>query len=210
MSNFKLTAVSAILLLALAPAVLAQTSTSSSTTKKDAVQQRVEQRKQTLNERLDQRKENIASRAAALKAKVAKFQDQQRALRVEKFNENLNKINENRTNAFLKFIDKMSEILARVEIKVNSTSGDTTAAKAAIANAKAKIAAAKTAVENQAAKDYTVNVITEGKIRIDAKTAFDSLRQDLQTTKTTLTDAKQAVAKAIQTASSTLGGNNGQ
>ncbi|QQG43340.1 MAG: hypothetical protein HYW45_04055 [Candidatus Daviesbacteria bacterium] len=210
MVNLKLALSAAVLLLTIVPTVLAQTSTSSSTPKKETLKERFETRKATLQERLDQRKENIASRTAALKSRLAKFKDQKRAQRVEKFNENLNKINENRTNAFLRFINTMSDILAKVETRVGNASGDTTAAQAAIADAKAKIAEAKIAVENQSAKDYNVNVTTEGKVKTNAKAAFDSLRQDLQATKTTLTETKQAVAKAIQTAASTLGENNGQ
>lgn len=215
----KLLAAQAIsLILLVTPTALAQSSTSSSTTRKETVKERldtrkaivkekVETRKLNLQERLETRKENIASRTAALKTRLAKFKDQKKADRVEKFNENLNKINENRTNSMLKFIDRMSEILAKVEARVNSvTDKDTSSAKAAIAEAKTKIDTAKAAVEAQAGKDYTITVSTETKVKDDAKVVKESLHSDLQSVKQLVTDAKQAVANAIRVAASTLGG----
>ena len=63
---------------------------------------------------------------------------------------------------------------------------DTTAAQAAID-------AAKLAVENQAAKTYTITISTETALRTDVGAVTSQLRQDLSAAHKLVVDAKQAV-----------------
>ena len=139
-------------------------------------------------EKIEQKKENIkekiASREAKLKEKLAKFKDQKKAARVDKINAELARINKQRTDQMLKFLDNAERILAKVP---NSSS-----------SAQAKIDEARTAVKTQAEKDYTITVTSETKVKDDAKLAHENLRTDLQALKKLITEAKQAVAKAIR------------
>lgn len=154
------------------------------------------------------RSEKLASRAAVLKAKLQQFKDQQKAARVERINTELARINNKRAEQMLKFLDRASNILSRLETRVDEATAagkDTGAAKQAIADAKTALDSAKTAVEAQAQNDYTISITSESTVRADARAARDKLRIDLQTLKSQITAAKQAVGKAIKVAATTLG-----
>lgn len=166
-----------------------------------------------MKSKIDTRKEEIASRTAALKAKLKTFKDKKKANLTEKINTNLNKINEKRTELLGKRLDEMSKIVSKLEARLNEakTAGkDTSAAQAALDSAKSTWQDAKTSVDTQAQKSYTITVSDEGKIGQDAKATRDQLHNDLKETNQKVIDAKQAIAKAIETASSTLGGKSGQ
>lgn len=157
------------------------------------------------------RKEKIASREAALKTKLAQFRNQQKAANVSKINDNLVRINATRTASMSANLDKMATILTRLENIVNSVTGkDTTAAKDAILQARAAIDAAKAAVTAQSAQDYNIVVTSETSVGQDAKTVRLKLETDLKATQATVVAARQAIAKAISTTVSTLGGTNGK
>lgn len=132
--------------------------------------------------------EKMASREALLKEKLAKFKDQKKANRVDKINAELARINKQRTNQMLKFLDNAERILGKVPSGSSS--------------AQAKIDEARVAVKLQAEKDYTITITNEAKVKDDAKLAHERLRTDLQNLKKLITEAKQAVARAIREAAS--------
>lgn len=159
-------------------------------------------------------KERIASRSALLKEKLAKFKDKRKANLAEKINNILNQINERRTTHFSNVLNKMTEILSRLQEKVNtaSTNGkDMTTANAAITDAQNAISSASAAVAVQKDKDYTIEATSEATIKQDAAAARNALHSDLQSVHNLVVQARQATAKAISTTVSTLkgAGNNG-
>lgn len=133
-------------------------------------------------------REKVASKEAMLKEKLAKFKDKKKADRVEKINAELARINKKRTEQMLKFLDNAERILGKVPSGSSS--------------AQAKIDEAREAVKLQAEKDYTITTTSEAKVKDDAKLAHQNLRQDLLALKKLMTEAKQAVARAIREASS--------
>lgn len=186
-----------IILFLLLPATVLAQDKSTTTSPREKLQQK----------RVDIRA-NAATRTAELKAKLSQFKDKKKAEVAQKVNDNLNKINKNRTDHFLKFLDKAAGILNKVETRVNGIVGkDTTSAKAAIADARVSLASAKAAVQAQAAKDYTITISSETKVRSDVTSVRDRLHQDLQAIRKQVVDAKQSVANAIKVASTSLGGN---
>ena len=109
-------------------------------------------------------------------------------------------------------LEKMSELLDKLEARVNSVGPDVkdpVVAKAAIADSRAKIAAATATVTAQSEKDYTLTITTESKVKADAQKMRDQLRADLQTTRQLVIDAKQSVANAIRNAKSSAGMKEG-
>ena len=188
----------------------------SSTTRKDKVQERIETRKENIKDRvetrkdvvagrIDERKAAMASREAALKARLDAFKDKRKAQATERVSTNLNKINEKHTQMMLKFLTRASEILTKLENRVNQATPDIkdmTAAKDAIASAKAAIASATEAVNLQAAKDYTITVTSEGRVKDDAQASRKQLHEDLLVVRRQVIAAKQAVSNAIRVAKS--------
>lgn len=197
------------------------TATASPTTIKDRVvlpkqtdlKNRLQIRKEELKETLEERKAKIASRAALLKQRLNRFKDKIKAKTVERVNTQLSEINERRTEKMTTHLTRLSEILTKLESRVNeaSQSGkNVSSATTAISSAKSAIDAAKEAVETQAGNDYTIQVSSEAAVKSDAMKARDSLHTDLKSVHDLVVTARQAVAKAISTALSTLGGTNGQ
>jgi len=185
--------------------IIRKGATASGATGTGVIKQRLETRKENIEDRITAMREKLASRAAALKTKLQTFKDQRKAVVAERVNTNLNNINQNQTAQMQKHLNTMSEILDKLEARVNKGTPDIkdpAKAKTAIAAARATISTASAAVSAQAAKDYTIQVTSEGKIRIDAKTQRDNLHKDLLATRKTVQDAKQAVANAVRIAKS--------
>lgn len=182
-----------ILLIAACPA-LAVDASAGAATRKDKIQERIDTRKENVAERMEAKKEKMATREAALKTKLEKFKDKKKAEAADRINTNLNRINQNQTDQMLKYLDKMSAILTKLETSTGSQS--------AIADSRASIASATAAVKAQAAKDYTISVTSESTVKSDAQKARGQLHTDLKNVRQMVVDAKQSVAKAIKTAKS--------
>ena len=182
-----------------------QDATSGATRKPTAIQQKINVRQDKVDNRIAALQEKQASKTAALKAKLQAFKDQKKAEIADRVNTNLNKINQNQTAQMEKNLSNISTILDRLEARVNKGAPDIKdpdAAKAAIASARNNIATTSAAVQAQAEKDYTIQVSSEGRIRVDAKTQRDKLHVDLLTLRKKVVDAKQSVANAIRVAKS--------
>jgi|SRR3989344_1052463 len=181
--------------------VQALDSTSTGTTRREKVQEKIETRKEKVVERMETRKEKMASREATLKQRLLTFKDKKKAERVDKINTNLNRINQKHTQQMMKRLDGMSVILTKLENRAGTT--NTTAAKAAIETA-------KLAVASQAENDYTITVTSESKAKEEIKAIKDKLHADLKAANQTVIAAKQALGNAIRVSASSLGDKNGQ
>lgn len=179
--------------------------TSPGTTRKDLMQQKIDTRKQTIQNKMDELKTRMASREAALRLKLQSFRDQKKATAAARISDNLNRINEKQTIQMLKYLDKMTKILNRLEDRVNRGTPDikdAAKARVAISDARAKIASASAVVQAQTQKDYTIQVGSEKTVKSDAQKVRDQLRTDLMTVRKMVIGAKQAVANAIRVAKS--------
>ena len=94
-----------------------------------------------------------------------------------------------------KHLETMSQILDRLEARVNQGAP-------AIASAREAWASASAAIVTQAQKDNTIQVNSEAKVRVDAKTQRDALHADLLALRKTVVNTKQAISNAIKVAKS--------
>jgi hypothetical protein len=113
-------------------------------------------------------------------------------------------INTRRTKEMLANLDHMSQILDRIELMISqlklnvpasSPSGSLTTSSltSLIALARAAIDQARTVVQTQAAKDYTINITTESALRVNAGQVITQLETDLNATRQQVLTAKQAL-----------------
>ncbi len=161
-----------------------------------------------LENKIDLRRENLASKSAALKQKLARFKDKNKANRLELINTNLNDINSRKTKNMQESLDKISQILERLKSKASTISSSEL--DSAIAEVESQWSEASAAVEAQAAKDYTINLSTEATAASDAAAAKNALQSDLRATHTQVVEVRQALSNAISSVLSSLqGGNNG-
>ena len=122
------------------------------------------------------------------KEKLQTVRDERKKKIVERADAKLTEINKRRTDAMVRHLDKMGEILAKVKVR----GGDTTAAEAAVVEARSAVAA-------QAAKTYTITVSTEDKLRINVGETMKVLTTDLRNLhEGKIVPARKAVSDAIK------------
>lgn len=141
-----------------------------------------------------------STQAAALRAKLLRFKDKNKADMLLKINDNLAAINENRTARMDQNLDKMSEILAKIQARVNlaTASGKLgNSSQTSIDAAVLSIGSAKKAVLTQSEKDYTIKVASEAGVRSDAILAKQTLMRDLTATQQIVVTAKKSLMDAI-------------
>ncbi len=150
-------------------------------------------------------KDQMATREAALRLKLQSFKDQKKASAAARISTNLNQINQNQTSQMRRHLELMSVILDKLEARVNKPTPDIknqVAARAAIASTRMMIATASAAVSTQAQRDYTIQVTSEAKIRLDAQAMRNKLHTDILTLRKIIIDTKQSVANSIRIAKS--------
>lgn len=126
-------------------------------------------------------------RRQEFKNKLQTVKDEGKRKIVERIDVKLAEINKRRTDAMTRHLDKMSEILAKVKLR----GGDTTAAEAAVADARSAVVA-------QAAKTYTITISTEDKLKINVGETMKALMTDLRKLhEGKIVPARKAVSDAI-------------
>lgn len=205
-----------LLLIAAYPVLAENDATPAAVAPREKVQDRIEARKENVKERIETRKENmemrianmkerVASKEAVLKARLEAFKDKRKAQIAERVNTNLNRINQNQVEQMQKHISTMTSILDKLEARVNQSTPDIknpALAKQAIADARAAISSASSALAAQTEKDYTITVTSENKVREDAKAMRDQLHTDLKALREQVRNTKGAVSSAIRVAKS--------
>lgn len=223
-----LVAVAFLLLLTFSPAVIlaqlrSNATTSAATRAKDKVQERrteIASRAAERNtavvlrqEELTAKKEKVASEVAKrkgeLRLKLKTFKDQKKAQLAQRIDENLNKVNENRTNAMLNQLEQIGRILGKVEDRTASASAngqDMTSVESAIDEATVTISEAKAGVQEQSTKSYNVSATSEAKLRENVQAQRDALHSDLKAVHQLVKDARESVLDSIEVLASVLQG----
>lgn len=201
------------------PIVIAQTT---SGTLKEQRQNILEQRKETrdvmqekrtnLRERVKEKRQEARERfklqKEEFKQRLSQIRDEKKKLVVERIDNKLSTVNTNRTSKMSEHLDKLASILITIKEKAKAASDagkDTKAANAAIINAEAAIAAAETAVETQAGKEYVITVNDETTLRSTVGITTSQLQADLQATHKLVVDAKQKVQTAARLVAQIIG-----
>lgn len=122
------------------------------------------------------------------KQKLQIVKDERKKKIVERADAKLAEINKRRTDAMVRHLDKMTEILA----KVKARGGDTTTADAAVIDARSAVVA-------QAAKTYTITISTEDKLKFNVGETMKALMTDLRNLhEEKIVLARKAVSGAIK------------
>lgn len=193
--------------------IYAEDSTGSTTLTKPSLLDKYLNKRENVIAIRDAQKENLASRAAALKAKLALFKNKDKASLVEKINGYFVTINARATDDMTKRLNKMTEILGKLKQRVDEATPSAGQSKddanKAIADAQTAIDTGKAAVLAQSQKGYIISISSESAARADASKTRDSFRTDLISTNDLVKAARKAVSNAISIAHSSLGGSLG-
>lgn len=185
--------------------------------KKEEVKKDVQAKREEIKKELDNKKEEAKKRLEEMRqkakteidAKRTEFKKRAEQIRDEKkknvalkLDAGLKHINEQWTTHFSKVLDRLSEILGKVELraeKAKANDKNIMAVTTAVENAKQAIAAAKTAVEAQVQKSYVATFASEDKLRDTFKEQRNKLHQDLFGLRDGLIkEARKAVQDALQ------------
>lgn len=165
-------------------------------------------RREEFQVRKEERMASIAARKQEVKTRIATIRDEKKRAALERIEEKLNKINERRTNHFLKVLERLAEILAKIQFRADraETNGkNVSSVNTAIATAEAAIDTAETAVNAQADKVYELTVDDETTARNDAGAAIKKLQEDLRATREFIHKARTAVFDALKALTRVVG-----
>lgn len=161
---------------------------------KEALEKMVERRKEALK-KIEQEKKD-------LKVKLAKVKDTKKREAVERINENIAKLNKEKTDNYTEVLIKISAILLRVEERINKAESvglNVTDAKTALADAGKAIEDANTAVNTQAEKVYILSVTDETTLKQKVGETRQLLKNDLSSVYGMMKKAKEAVRNTATT-----------
>lgn len=149
----------------------------------------------------DEMKDKMMEARNAFKAKLQGIKDEKKQKTVENIDSRISEMNKKRTDMMSEKITRMTSILEKISAKATTlkTEGkSTTTLEADILAATTAIDTAKTAVTDQAAKDYVMNVTTDAALKTGAKTLVTTFITDIKATMEKVTLAQKAVAKAAR------------
>lgn len=195
------------------PVYALTSATTSAKPRLDKALDKKEDRMDKVGDKIDRIGDKIASRSAAFKEKLAKFKDKAKATRVENINTNLNKVNERRTTHMRNVLEKVSLVLEELKSKtadLASAGKDVSAVNDAISEVETQWAQADSTVNEQAGKNYSIEINTESTVKADASSARNSLRSDLKEAHLQVVETRKALASAIIAFQNSIeGGNSG-
>jgi len=165
---------------------------------REAFQVRMEAVRSEVKTKIDQEK-------ADLKVRLQVIKDEAKKAAAQKLDENMNNLNANFTAKFTKSLTDFDTYLSRLVDKASATSTttasvaakDTTAFNAAVESAKAAIVSARTAVEAQANKVYSITVSTEANLKSDVSSVRNTLNTDLKSVRDLVQAAHSATVKVL-------------
>lgn len=169
----------------------ALTTTASPASKlKQQMQLLEQQKKATVMKVREDAKVLIQTKKEEFKTRIKTIKDQKKKALAERIDAKLAETNRKFTAKFFDTLIRLQGFLDKIKQSTTDTKvlGDVTAAQAVIDTA-------KSAVEIQADKAYTMEVTDDLTLKLNAGTAVSQLRQDLVSVHKLVVDAKQAVQK---------------
>lgn len=159
-----------------------------------AAREELKDLKSDLKDKMQQAREEFKTKMAAIK-------DQKKQQLIANLDARIATMNKNRTSEMSDRLDRLTLILGKISTKEASlkTEGkNTTTLASDISAAQAAIDAAKTAVTNQAAKDYTMNITTDAALKNAASATIQQYKTDITAVFLKVKAAHQAVVKAYK------------
>lgn len=173
--------------------------------RKEELKQNMEEKREELKQRLEHKREELKDKIEVkreeLKEHLKTIKDERKKQVVEKIDKSLDALNDKMTKHFLNVLEKLEDILARISERTDKAENngiDVSSVDTAITSAQAAIDSAKTAVETQAGKTYTLTIGIEDKLRVDVEKARKALHADLKTVYEIVKKARDAVHEAAR------------
>jgi len=190
-----------IIILAHPLGVKAESSTDTDQTPKNSQeeiqkQKLLEQQKiQTAREKLQL---ELKAKREAFTTRVSQIKDQKKKELVQRIDNRITTVNTNRTTEMSRNLQLMSNLLAKLEVRVLLLSSDTSQAQAAIADAKEVIVKAREAVGIQTARTYTATITDDANLKTAVTATAKQFEVDIKATHQLVVSARQAIMGVIR------------
>ncbi len=172
----------------------------------EAFKKETEQRKEELKTRVEQKREELKTRVETkreeLKQRLEKVKDERKKQAVERIDRQMDELNDRLLKHYLSVLGKLSDVLVRISARADRAEEkgvDVAAVRTAIDVANSAIAAARSAIETQSGKTYTVQVSTEEGLKNDVGTARQALHNDLAMVRSVVKAAHESVRQVATT-----------
>lgn len=149
-----------------------------------------EEKKTARMEALEEMKEKSKEAREEFKTKMKEIRDEKKQKALENLDTRISEKNKKWTEKMSERLERLTQILAKL--------GEKGALPADITTATTAIDDAKSAVTDQAAKDYVVEVTTEEELRIKASATIKEFMTDIKAVHQKVVDAQKAVAKVAR------------
>jgi hypothetical protein len=174
----------------------------------EAMKEEVKKSKETFKEAVKTKQaeleDKIKTKKEELRIRLEKVKDETKKKTVERIDQQIDALNAKMIQHFSSVLDKLEELLIRISERADKALAerglDVSAVRLVIDKAKTAIASARSAVENQAGKTYTIKVTTEKSLKVDVGKARQALGIDL----TKVRDAVKAAQSAVKDAAVAL------
>src|SRR3989344_4263547 len=163
----------------------------------DAVKVRREEFNNTVKTKREELQNEIKSKREDLKVRLEKIKDERKKETVEKIDQRMDALNEKMMRHFSDVLDKLEKMLVRINERVDKASAerdlDVSAIRLSIDKANTAIASARSAIESQSGKTYTIKITTESGLKKDVGNARQALGVDLSEIRDAVKSAHSAV-----------------
>lgn len=188
--------------------VLGNDSTDSAKTNRNSgIQNRIEETKEIreqkrieLQNKIQEKKEELRTireqKQEEFRQKLQEIKDARKQKIVANLDRSYVNINNRWTTHFKNVLERLTKILDKVKIRAENQKNSE--ALSSINDIYSQIDKVKTAVEEQAANTYTIEITSEDKLGEAAKTVHSQLRNDLQALREQIKDILESIRKVVQ------------
>lgn len=164
---------------------------------KEYIQKQREEFNETIKIKRAELEDEIKIKREKLKTNLEKIKDERKKETVERIDQRIDALNEKMMKHFSGVLEKLGEMLIRISERADRASSekglDISAVRSAIEKANTAIASARSEIETQSGKTYTIKITTE-----------DTLRSDVGKTRKTFGDDLAVVRDAVKNAHSAV------
>ncbi|GEM_PF-2224877 len=169
--------------------------------RKAMIERQREELKTRIEEAREEAKMRVEERKEELRRKLEEIRDERKRETVDRLDDRFGEINIRFTNHLLSALTRLEELAAKISSRADKAEVngvDVSAARAAVERAYESIAAARSALEEQLAKTYPIEVTSEEALRSAVAEARNLLNQDLREMKELVRSAHQHLVEALR------------
>ncbi len=170
----------------------------------NAIKVKREEFNNTVKAKRAELEDQIKTKREDLKVRLEKIKDEGKKQIVERIDKQIDALNDKMMRHFSSVLDKLEEMLVRINERADKVFAergfDVSMVRSAIDKANATIASARSAIEIQSGKTYTITITTETAL----KTNVGKARQDFGADLTKVKDAVKVAQSAVKDAAVAL------